>query len=83
MLGFLTDGELWVYSNSLSPAFTRYSAGTIGNAEVVRYAHAELSVTVLSRGAGIQRYKLSGPVRLVETETFTAWSSDTVRGYWP
>ena len=75
----LADGELWVYSNSVSPAYTHYSAGTIANAEVVRYAHADPQIAVLNWGAGIQRYKLSGPVRIVETETLTAWSSSATR----
>ena len=41
---FHAGDSLWVYSNAVSPEFTRYSAGTIANAEVVRLAHADPGV---------------------------------------
>lgn len=78
-LCFLTTGTLWVYSNTVSPDFTRYSAGTIANAEVVRYAHARPEVHILSWGRGIQRYKLSGPADLTGCQSLTAWSSTSTR----
>ena len=76
---FLTGGRLWVYSNVVSPDFTRFSAGTIANAEVVRYAHDEPAVRSLSWGRGVQRYKMSGPVTLIGCQALTAWSSPATR----
>jgi len=74
-----TGDTLWVYSNAVSPDFTRYSAGTIANAEVVRGAHADPGIRVLNWGRGIQRYKVSGPVTIAGTQTLTAWSSEATR----
>jgi CelD/BcsL family acetyltransferase involved in cellulose biosynthesis len=77
-LCFLTAGTLWVYANSVSPEFTVYSAGTIANSEVVRYAFTDPTVTALSWGAGIQRYKLSGNIDVSTSRSLTAWSSRPV-----
>jgi len=76
---FFAGSSLWVYSNNVNPEFTRFSAGTIANAEVVRYAQAEPGIVVLRWGRGLQRYKLSGPVRLARSQSLTAWSSPSTR----
>jgi len=76
---FLSGHEMWVYSNSMSPDYTRYSPGTLANAEVVREALCDPSIDVVNWGAGIQRYKMSGPVTVRYARTVEAWSSSTIR----
>ena len=78
-VGFQTSGTLWVYANAVSPSFTHFSAGTIANAEVVRWAHAEPSIRVLNWGAGVQRYKLSGRTEITTTQVIRAWSSRRIK----
>jgi CelD/BcsL family acetyltransferase involved in cellulose biosynthesis len=70
---------LWVYANMVSPDWLRYSAGTISNAEVVRWAHATPGIAGVNWGAGLQRYKLSGPVVLSRSQHLHAWSSRGLR----
>jgi hypothetical protein len=73
------DGALWVYANLVSPEHTRYSAGTIVNADVVRYAWEHSDVRFVDWGAGVQRYKLSGPTELRASHNLYAWSSRPLR----
>lgn len=76
------SGALWVYANLVSPKFTHYSAGTIVNADVVRYAWEHPDMHSVDWGAGVQRYKLSGPVVLRRSHHLFAWSSRSVRTMW-
>jgi hypothetical protein len=75
-------GALWVYANLVSPKFTHYSAGTIVNADVVRYAWENPDMHSVDWGAGVQRYKLSGPVVLRRSHHLFAWSSRSIRTMW-
>jgi CelD/BcsL family acetyltransferase involved in cellulose biosynthesis len=70
---------LWVYANMVSPDWLRYSAGTIANAEVVRWAYADPGSAGVDWGIGLQRYKLSGAVTLRPSGQLHAWSSRGVR----
>lgn len=75
----LDNGEYWVLTNRVSPAWLRYSPGTIANAEVVRHAFNDPHSHGVNWGGGLQRYKLSGDVTLIPRQTLYAWSSATVR----
>jgi CelD/BcsL family acetyltransferase involved in cellulose biosynthesis len=76
----LLDGDmLWVYANLASPDWLRYSAGTIANAEVVRWAYAAPETAGVDWGTGIQRYKLSGAVTVRRSQHLYAWSSRLLR----
>jgi CelD/BcsL family acetyltransferase involved in cellulose biosynthesis len=75
-------GELYVYSNYVSPRWLDHSAGTIANAEVVRYAFAQPGLTGVDWAPGPQRYKLSR-AELRRTQHVQAWSSPTVRRVLP
>ena len=79
MIGLLDRGMLWVYANLVSPDWVRYSAGTIANAETVRMAYADPSITGVNWGTGIQRYKMSGAVTLSPSVLLSAWSSHWMR----
>jgi hypothetical protein len=78
-LCFQTAGNLWVFSNSVSPDWLNYSAGTITNAEVVKAAHEDPTITCVDWGGGSQRYKLSGEAKLVQLQNLDAWSSRATR----
>jgi CelD/BcsL family acetyltransferase involved in cellulose biosynthesis len=78
-LCLLDRDTLWVYANMVSPDWLRYSAGTISNAEVVRWAYATPGVAAVDWGAGLQRYKLSGAVTLRRSQQVQAWSSRGLR----
>jgi CelD/BcsL family acetyltransferase involved in cellulose biosynthesis len=78
-LCFQTAGNLWVFSNSVSPDWLDYSAGTITNAEVVKRAHEDPTITCVDWGGGSQRYKLSGEVKLAQLQNLEAWSSRAAR----
>src|SRR5436309_10940464 len=65
--------------NRVSPAWLRYSPGTIANGEVVRHAFEDPSCHGVNWGGGLQRYKLSGEVTLVPCQTLYAWSSAAAR----
>jgi CelD/BcsL family acetyltransferase involved in cellulose biosynthesis len=71
-------GELYVYSNYVSPRWLEHSGGTIANAEVIRYAFEQPGVTGVDWGPGPQRYKLSR-AEVRRTQHVEAWSSATVR----
>jgi CelD/BcsL family acetyltransferase involved in cellulose biosynthesis len=76
----LLDGDtLWVYANMTSPDWLRYSAGTIANAEVVRWAYATPETAGVDWGAGLQRYKLSGTATVRPSQHLHAWSSRPLR----
>ncbi len=78
-LCLLDRDMLWVYANMVSPDWLRYSAGTISNAEVVRWAYTAPETTGVDWGTGLQRYKLSGAVTLRPSQHLYAWSSRGVR----
>ncbi|MDD5577770.1 MAG: GNAT family N-acetyltransferase [Methylobacter sp.] len=78
-LCLLDNGEYWVLVNRASPAWLRYSPGTIANAEVIRHAFDDADSIGVNWGGKPERYKLSGEVTLVPRQTLYAWSSDTVR----
>ncbi len=78
-LCLLDNGKYWVLVNRTSPAWLRYSTGTIANAEVVRHAFEDPRSCGVNWGGGPERYKLSGEVTLVHYQTLYAWSSATVR----
>ena len=73
------NGFIRVLTNRVSPKWSTYSAGTIANAEVVRYAFENIHIRGVNWGAGLQRYKLSGDVTLIPLQTLCAWSSVTGR----
>jgi CelD/BcsL family acetyltransferase involved in cellulose biosynthesis len=70
---------LRVWDNRVSPAWRRYSAGLIANAEVVTSAARDPALDEVDWGCGIQRYKTSMSNHLVESETLLAWSSGLLR----
>jgi CelD/BcsL family acetyltransferase involved in cellulose biosynthesis len=72
-------GELRVWDNRVSPAWARYSAGLIANAELVQLAAVDPSVTTLDWGCGEQRYKRSLSNELIDAQILTAWSSPMLR----
>ncbi|MEN3360964.1 MAG: hypothetical protein V7637_4946 [Mycobacteriales bacterium] len=78
-LCLLDRDTLWVYANMVSPDWLRYSAGTIANAEVVRWAYAAPETAGVDWGTGLQRYKLSGAVTLRPSQHLYAWSSRGVQ----
>jgi len=71
----LDNGWYLVLTNRASPRWLRYSPGTIANAEVVRYAFEDSHSCGVNWGKGLQRYKLSGDVTLIPTQSIYAWSS--------
>jgi hypothetical protein len=81
-IGILDRDMLWMYANLVSPNWLRYSAGTIINAEVVRWACRVPSIKAVNWGAGIQRYKMSGNVMLTPSIKLMAWSSWPIRLAW-
>jgi len=79
---FVSGGTMWVYRNLASPAWLRYSPGTIANTEVVRRAYADPTIHTVDWGAGVQRYKVSGHGTLRRSQHLYAWSSRPVRLAW-
>jgi hypothetical protein len=78
-LCLLDNEEEWGLVNRASPAWLRYSPGTIANAEVVRHAFEDIHSHGVNWGGQPQRYKLSGEVTLIPRQVLYAWSSATVR----
>lgn len=74
-IGVLDRDMLWINANLVSPNWLRYSAGTIVNAEVVRAAYSDPALKGVNWGAGLQRYKMSGDVKLIPSIKLMAWSS--------
>jgi CelD/BcsL family acetyltransferase involved in cellulose biosynthesis len=74
-----SSGVLDVYSNRMAPEWARYSAGALTNAEVVRMAYTDPSISCVDWGPGLQRYKLSGPAAMHPHQSVEAWSSDLAR----
>lgn len=72
-------GESRALTNVASPAWLRYSPGTICNAEVVRRAYEDPGCRGVNWGSGVQRYKLSGAATLRQRRNLVAWSSRAVR----
>jgi hypothetical protein len=81
-IAVLDRDMLWIYANLVSPSWLRYSAGTILNAEVVRAAYGDSSIKGVNWGAGLQRYKMSGDVKLVPLVKLMGWSSRPTRLAW-
>lgn len=81
-IAVLDRDMLWIYANLVSPNWLRYSAGTILNAEVVRAAYGDSSIKGVNWGAGLQRYKMSGDVKLVPLIKLMGWSSWPTRLAW-
>lgn len=74
-----SSGVLYVYSNRMAPEWGRYSAGALTNAEVVRMAYADPSISCVDWGPGPQRYTLSGPATMHPHQSVEAWSSGLAR----
>jgi hypothetical protein len=81
-MGILDRDMLWIYANLVSPNWLRYSAGTIINAEVVRSVYSDPSIKGVNWGAGLQRYKMSGDVKLIPAVKLMGWSSWPTRLAW-
>jgi|GEM_PF-1698932 len=81
-IAVLDRDMLWIYANLVSPNWLRYSAGTIINAEVVRAAYSDSAIKGVNWGAGLQRYKMSGDVKLVPLVKLMGWSSRPTRLAW-
>jgi hypothetical protein len=81
-IGVLDRDMLWIYANLASPQWLRYSPGTIINAEVIRLAYSDPSIKGVNWGPGLQRYKMSGDVRLVPSLELMGWSSWPIRLAW-
>lgn len=77
-VGLRGGGLLYVYSNYVAPEWLTYSAGTIANAEVVRYAFEQPGLSGVDWGPGVQRYKLSR-AGMRSTQHVQAWSSTPLR----
>jgi CelD/BcsL family acetyltransferase involved in cellulose biosynthesis len=76
----LKDGStLRVWDNRVAPGWRRYSAGLIGNAEVVLRAATDGFVDVVDWGCGEQRYKTSLSNDVVDAQILMAWSSPVLR----
>jgi CelD/BcsL family acetyltransferase involved in cellulose biosynthesis len=72
----LIDGRtLHVYANLVAPEWLAYSAGTITNHAVVKWAWSSRRVDIVDWGLGVQRYKLSGPTELDPHATYEIFSS--------
>jgi hypothetical protein len=74
-IGVLDRDMLWVYANLASPDWLSYSTGTIINAEIVRSAYSDPSIKGVNWGAGLERSKMSGNVRLIPSIKLLGWSS--------
>jgi hypothetical protein len=81
-IGVLDRGMLWIYANLASPNWLRYSPGVILNAEVVRSAYSNPAIKGVNWGPGLQRYKMSGDVKLVPSLKLMGWSSGPMRLAW-
>lgn len=75
----LDNDEHWVLVNKASPAWLRFSPGTIANAEVVAHAFEATDSHGVNWGGAPQRYKLSGEVTLMPRQTLFIWSSMRVK----
>jgi CelD/BcsL family acetyltransferase involved in cellulose biosynthesis len=75
----LDNDEHWVLVNKASPAWLRFSPGTIANAEVVAHAFEAADSHGVNWGGAPQRYKLSGEVTLIPRQTLFLWSSWRVK----
>lgn len=72
----LIDGRtLRVYANLVAPEWLEYSAGTITNHAVVKWAWSSKQIDVVDWGLGVQRYKRSGPTELEPHGTYEIFSS--------
>lgn len=78
-----TNGRLMrVYANLVSPQWLHVSAGTLASVEVVRRAHADPGIDVLSWGAGESRYKSSCSTTTCELTTILGFSSPPTQLAW-
>lgn len=79
----LTNGSIMrVYANLVSPRWLHVNAGTFASVEVVRRAHADPAITVLSWGSGVSRYKLSCATSTEEVQSVQSYSTGMARWQW-